>query len=179
MKARVAYIIASSCVLIGVVMLCLYESSYELEVSSPVVETKHKVDNLEDVNKYLKEEFGDDSVYIIKTTYKKVDGKFQLYPIFFEGLSDDYNIEFTGDQYKDITSIIDTLSNYEYVLNQSDPNLLKEQGGNCQAFALAVNYYCDLAEIKNEFVILPEHVYNEVIINNKKYTLDITKEVFE
>jgi hypothetical protein len=72
-----------------------------------------------------------------------------------------------------LQSIISTASKFNYVQTQPDPNLLSTVGGNCQAIALFAHHNFSANGLQNGFVIGTDHVYNWVIVNGRKYSVDI------
>lgn len=95
-----------------------------------------------------------------------------IYDLNKKGLPD-----FSGNNKEVLQQCIDFISkNTNYNLNNSNPSVLLKSGkGNCQAMALLLHALLKKHGIDGEFHITKDHIYNEVIIDEAKYLVDLAK----
>ena len=65
-------------------------------------------------------------------------------------------------------------SSFKYNKDNSNPNKLKDVGGNCQALSIMFQYMCEKNGIYCEIVLTENHAYNRVKVSNKFYLIDVT-----
>lgn len=65
-------------------------------------------------------------------------------------------------------------SSFKYNKDNSNPNKLKDVGGNCQALSIMFQYMCEKNGIYCEIVLTENHAYDRVKVDNKFYSVDVT-----
>lgn len=88
-------------------------------------------------------------------------------------------IKFNGDLNDRFKECYDYVNKFSYTKNQSNPNRVKEEGGNCQALSLYLKYLLEFNGIYSEMTGDLEHVYLIVNINKSNYKIDIANKVIE
>lgn len=123
----------------------------------------------------LHDTLGDD--YFNVYDYRRLDiGDFHILYL-HEGVTQELPV-FTGTDSDKIMQIIDYLSQYDFELNQPNPNLIPARGGNCQAFAIVFKKLCDNCNIMCEIITDDSeatHVYNRVYTDTGIYNIDTIK----
>lgn len=65
--------------------------------------------------------------------------------------------------------------NFKYNQDNPNPNLLKDEGGNCQALSIMFKELCEKNGLECKIILTEDHAYNEVILKNgDAYEVDIT-----
>lgn len=65
-------------------------------------------------------------------------------------------------------------SSFKYNKDNSNPNKLKDVGGNCQALSIMFQYMCEKNGIYCEIVLTENHAYDRIKVGNKFYLVDVT-----
>ena len=87
--------------------------------------------------------------------------------------------EFNGDNYNKLNSCIDYMKKFTYDYNQSNPNLLEKEGGNCQAMSIYFYWLCNVNSIDCKLTGNYNHEYCIVTIDGISYSVDIANKIVE
>lgn len=86
---------------------------------------------------------------------------------------------FEGTEEEIVSSVFGYLEKFNFSESQSNPNEIEEFGGNCQAFTLLFKKMCDEGGIENYVETTETHMSNLVVLNNKKYKIDVPNRILE
>lgn len=86
---------------------------------------------------------------------------------------------FLGTEEDKVSKIFEYLETFKYSENQPNPNHLKDDGGNCQAFSLMFKKLCDDSGVECYIKTSDSHMNNLVVVNNRKYKIDVPNKIFE
>lgn len=83
--------------------------------------------------------------------------------------------EFNGSREDIVQQSIEYVKSFEYTKYNSSPRLMKLLGeGNCQALSLTFKGILDSYGIENTIIGSDSHVFNEVNLGDKVYTIDFS-----
>lgn len=124
----------------------------------------------QDIEGYLKDEYKDNYYEIYDFDYLKIGStKF----VFIKNKFKEKLPKFNGDCSDVFMKCFDETEKFVYVENQPNPNKLKDEGGNCHAFAIYFKKLCEFNELDCE--IIPKsknHLINKVTIDGDVYLVD-------
>ncbi|GAA0101630.1 hypothetical protein UT300012_23450 [Paraclostridium bifermentans] len=130
-----------------------------------------------DAEKAIQDKLGSEYVYVIDYTRYHSGDINLIFPIIVKDEMKLKSIQGSTSM-SVVENIINEINSYDYNVNQSNPHLIKEHGGNCQAKSLLFKAYADKYDIKNKVVYTKTHMYNEVEIGDKWYVVDLVKSKF-
>ena len=155
----------------GALIICSIGLGYCLYTGSLIIT------NQPNIEKVMKDKFGEDYVYVIDYTRYHSGNLNIVFPIIVRDKMELKPIK-GKDHMTLVENIIKEINTYEYNVNQSNPHLVKEHGGNCQAKSLLFKAYADENGLPNRIVYTKTHMYNEVEIGSKWYVVDLVKSKF-
>ena len=132
-----------------------------------------------DYEEELIDRFGEQSYYEIYdyTVYHLVLKDVIIYK---KGLTHHNDLpKFSGDPSDKLNECIDFMSKFSYNYNQSNPNLVELDGGNCQALSIYFKAICDVNSIDCKFDGDSTHMYCLVDIDSVEYKIDIANKQVE
>lgn len=127
-------------------------------------------DNMED---YLEKLYGYDYYKVLDFKSLKV---FNYYILKIDLFKDDLDLpNFNSSSKEEIIKLsIDYMKQFDYDYNQNSPStMLKEGNGNCQAMSIVLKCLLERNGVNSQIVLTPNHAYNIVSLDDKKYTIDI------
>ncbi len=129
--------------------------------------------------KIIENRLGDESTKVIDYVQYTL-GKLNIVaPVKIKPVHDLKDLNTKGKTEKEIVSeIIKEINKYKYNYLQSNPHLLKTEGGNCQAKSLMFQAYVNKYGIENRIVTEPNHMYNVVVLDGIDYKVDLVKNKF-
>lgn len=89
-----------------------------------------------------------------------------------------YNIPKIERYYQDVSDLFIELCKLDYIETQSNPNILFQDGGNCQAFAIYVCAVLTEMGYDNGFIPSINHICNWVVLEDGVYRIDIVRRSF-
>ncbi len=89
-----------------------------------------------------------------------------------------YGVPKIERSYQDVSDLFITLCTLDYNEFQSNPNILFQEGGNCQAFAIYVRAILTEMGYDNGFIPYSDHICNWVVLEDGIYRIDIVKKAF-
>lgn len=129
--------------------------------------------------KIIENRLGDESTKVIDYVQYTLGNLNIVAPIKVKPVNDLKDLNTKDKTEKEIVSeIIKEINKYNYNYLQSNPHLLKTEGGNCQAKSLMFQAYADKYGIENKIVTEPNHMYNVVTLENEDYKVDLVKHKF-
>lgn len=129
------------------------------------------------IEKAMQNKLGEDYVYVIDYTRYHSGNLNIIFPIIVRDKMELKSVK-GKDQMALVENIIKEINTYDYNVNQSNPHLVKQHGGNCQAKSLLFKAYADENKLNNRIVYTKTHMYNEVEIGSKWYVVDLVKSKF-
>ena len=126
--------------------------------------------NVED---YLEKLYGYDYYKVLGFKSLKI---FNYYILKIDLFDEDLDLPNFNSSYKEetIKLSIDYMKQFDYDYNQNSPSImLKEGNGNCQAMSIVMKCLLEKNGINSQVVLTPNHAYNVVNLDDKKYTIDI------
>lgn len=130
-----------------------------------------------DIERAMQDKLGEEYIYVIDYTRYHSGDLNIVFPIIVRDKMELKPIK-DSNQMTLVENIIKEINTYDYNVNQSNPHLVKQHGGNCQAKSLLFKAYADENGLENKIVYTKTHMYNEVKIGNDWYVVDLVKSKF-
>ena len=131
-------------------------------------------------NTSLESYYGEDIIYILSSdiyTIGNID--FIVSDKYNTQASNLKNINNNNSEVVLFDNIMDAIGNINYNKEQNNPDLIPDFGGNCQAYSLLLDSYCNKYNIKSNIKYTSNHMYNEVCLNSVWYKVDLTDGIME